>query len=328
MLVIKRREFIGALGGAAAWPMAARGQQRPMPVIGVLKPGYPRSNAPLAAAFRQGLGETGFVEGRNVSIEYRWAEGQFERIPTFAADLVQRQVAVIFAGGPPTVRALKTLTTTIPVVFSMGEDPVKEGLVASLNRPGGNITGVSYFANLLFGKRLGLLHECAPKDAAFGFLVNPENPNADPDTKDAQIAADALGRQLHVFKAKAERDFDPAFEDMARLRVGGLCVNIDLLFLDRREQIIALAERRSIPAIYHQRDFPVAGGLMSYAASEADAWRQCGIYVGRILKGEKPADLPVQQSTKFDFVINLKTAKALRLDIPPGILAIADEVIE
>jgi putative ABC transport system substrate-binding protein len=182
----------------------------------------------------------------------------------------------------------------------MGEDPVKEGLVANLNRPGGNITGFSYFANLLFGKKLGLLHECVPKDAAFGLLVNPENPNAEPDTKDAQIAADALGRRLHVFKAKTEREFGPAFEDMGRLRVGGLCVNIDLLFFDRREQIIAIAERRSIPAIYDRRDFPVEGGLMSYGASQADSWRQGGIYVGRILKGEKPADLPVQQSTKFD----------------------------
>jgi putative tryptophan/tyrosine transport system substrate-binding protein len=325
---MRRRNFIKVIMGVAAWPMAARGQQRPTPVIGVLQMGYPPSYAPMLAGLRQGLGETGFVEGRNVSIEDRWAEGQFERIPTLAADLVQRQVAVIFAGGPPSVRALKTLTTTIPVVFSMGEDPVKEGLVANLNRPGGNITGFSYFANLLFAKRLGLLHECVPKDAAFGFLVNPENPNAEPDTKDVQIAADALGRQLHVFKAKTERDFDPAFEHMGRLRVGGLCVNIDLLFIARREQIIALAERRSIPAIYERREYPVEGGLMSYGANQADSWRQGGIYVGRILKGEKPADLPVQQSTEFDFVINLKTAKALRLDIPPGVLAIANEVIE
>jgi len=324
---MRRRRFIAFVGGAAAWPLTARAQQ-PMPVIGVLQMGYPRGYAPMLTGFHQGLGETGFVEGRNVSIEYRWAEGQFERIPMLAADLVQRQVAVIFAGGPPSVRALKALTTTIPVVFSMGEDPVKEGLVANLNRPGGNSTGCSYFSNRLFAKRLELLHECVPKDAAFGFLVNPENPNAEPDTKDVQIAADALGRQLHVFKVKMEREFDPAFEQMGRLRVGGLCVNIDLLFIDRCEQIIALAERRSIPAIYDRREFPVEGGLMSYGASEADAWRQGGIYVGRILKGEKAADLPVQQSTKFDFVINLKTAKALHLDIPPGILAIADEVIE
>ena len=322
------RNLIAALGGAASWPMAARGQQRPIPVIGVLSQGYPGSLAPMVAGFHQGLGEAGFVEGRNVSIEYRWAEGQFDRIPTLAADLVQRQVAIILSSGPPTVRALKTLTTTIPVVFVMGEDPVKEGLVASLNRPGGNITGFSYFANLLFGKQLGLLHECVPKDTAFGFLVNPENPNAEPDTKNVQIAADALGRQLQVFKAKTVDDFDPVFEQMGRLRVGGLCVNIDLLFIERREQIIALAERRSIPAIYDRREFPVAGGLMSYGADQVDSWRQGGIYVGRILKGEKPGDLPVQQSTRFNFVINLKTAKALRLDLPPGILAIADEVIE
>jgi putative tryptophan/tyrosine transport system substrate-binding protein len=325
---MRRREFIALLGSVAAWPMAARGQQRPTPVIGFLQMGYPSSSAPMLAGLRQGLGETGFVEGRNVSIEYRWAEGQYERIPALAADLVSAKVSVISAGGPPSVRALKTLTATIPVVFAMGEDPVKEGLVASLNRPGGNITGFSYFANLLFAKRLGLLHECVPKDAAFGFLVNPENPNAEPDSKDVQVAADALGRQLHVFKAKRERDLDPAFEHMGRLRVGGLCVNIDMLFIAWREQIIALADRRSIPAIYERREYPVEGGLMSYGASDADAFRQVGIYIGRILKGEKPADLPVQQSTKFDFVINLKTAKALRLDIPPGILAIVDEVIE
>lgn len=326
---MRRRDFITSLGiAAAAWPRTVRAQQPALPVIGFLGAAYPRSWAPLVAGFRQGLGETGFVEGRNISIEYRWAEGQFERIPTLAADLVQRQVAVIFTAGPAPVRVLKTLTTTIPVVFSMGEDPVKLGLVASLNRPGGNITGQIFFDNLLFGKRLGLLDECVPKDAAFGLLVNPENPNAEPDTKDVQVAADALGRQLHVFKAKSEGDFGPAFEDMARLRVGGLCVNVDFLFIDRREQIIALAERRSIPAIYDRRDFPVEGGLMSYGASQADSLRQCGIYVGRILKGEKPADLPVQQSTKFEFIINLKTAKVLGLSIPPGVLAIADEVID
>jgi putative tryptophan/tyrosine transport system substrate-binding protein len=328
MLGIRRRDFIPLLGSVAAWPMAARGQQRPTPVIGSIQMGYPSSSAPLLAGLHQGLRETGFVEGRNVSIEYRWAEGQYERIPTLAADLVSAKVSAISAGGPPTVRALKALTTTIPVVFGMGEDPVKEGLVASFNRPGGNITGFSFFANRLFAKRLGLLHECVPKDAAFGFLVNPENPNAEPDTKDVQIAADALGRQLHVFKAKTERDLDKAFEHMGRLRVGGLCVNIDLVFVARREQIIARVERRSIPAIYERREYPVEGGLMSYGASDADAFRQVGIYIGRILKGEKLADLPVQQSTKFDFVINLKTAKALRLDIPPGVLAIANEVIE
>jgi putative ABC transport system substrate-binding protein len=294
MLGIKRRDFISILGSAAAWPVAARGQQPAMPVIGFLSAGYP--SAPMVAGFRHGLGETGFVEGRNISIEYRWAEGQFERIPTLAADLVQRQVAAIFTGGPPTVRALQTLTTTIPVVFSMGEDPVKEGLVANLNRPGGNITGFSYFANLLFGKKLGLLHECVPKDAAFGLLVNPENPNAEPDTKDAQIAADALGRRLHVFKAKTEREFGPAFEDMGRLRVGGLCVNIDLLFFDRREQIIAIAERRSIPAIYDRRDFPVEGGLMSCEPSRllATGWNLCRSHPqGR--EARRPASAAVHQ---------------------------------
>jgi putative tryptophan/tyrosine transport system substrate-binding protein len=325
---IGRREFIKFLGGAAAaWPLTARAQQA-MPAIGFLNGGSPAAASERLRAFHQGLSESGFVEGRNVTIEYRWAEGQFERIPALAADLVRRQVAVIFTGGPPTLRPLMTLTTTIPIVFSMGEDPVKEGVVVSLNRPGGNITGHSFFANLLFGKWLGLLHECVPKAAAFGLLVNPDNPNAGPDAKDAQIATDALGRQLHVFKASTERDLEPAFEEMTRLRIAGLCVNIDFLFIERREQIVALAERHSIPAIYDRREFPAAGGLMSYGASQADSWRQGGVYVGRILKGEKPADLPVQQSTKFEFTINLKTAKGLRLDIPPGVLAIADEVIE
>jgi putative ABC transport system substrate-binding protein len=221
-----------------------------------------------------------------------------------------------------------SLTTTIPIVFSMGEDPVKEGVVASLNRPGGNVTGHSFFANLLFAKRLGLLHEFVSKSAAFGLLVNPDNPNAEPDAKDAQFAAEALGRQLQVFRARTEHDFEPVFDAMAQLRVGGLCVNIDPFFLERREEIIALAERGAIPAIYDQRWFPEAGGLMSYGTSQADSWREGGIYVGRILKGEKPADMPVQLATKFEFVINLNTAKALRLDLPPGVLAIADEVIE
>jgi putative tryptophan/tyrosine transport system substrate-binding protein len=299
-----------------------------MPVVGVLHLGYPDSHAPLVAGFRQGLGETGFVEGRNVSIEYRWAEGQYERLPALAADLVWRQVAVIFTGGPSNARTLKALTTTIPIVFSMGEDPVKEGVVDSLNRPGGNATGHSFFANLLFGKRLGLLRESVPKTSVLGLLVNPDNPNAEPDAKDAKIAADALGRQLHVFTASTERDFEPAFDAMFRLRVGALCVNIDPLFTAWRDQIIAVAARRRLPAIYHLREFPAVGGLMSYGASQVDSWRLGGIYVGRILKGEKPADMPVQQATKFEFVLNLKTAKALGLDIPPGVLAIADEVIE
>jgi putative ABC transport system substrate-binding protein len=273
------------------------------------------------------LTETGYVEGRNVAIEYRWAEGQFDKMPMLAADLVRRRVSVIFANGPPSVLAAKAQTATIPIVFFVGEDPVKEGLVASLNRPGGNVTGVTNFQNQLFGKELGLLRDIAPKGAAFALLVNPNNPNAEPDTKDARAAADALGLELRVLTARIEGDLEPAFTAMVQQRLGGLLVGVDN-FGTTRERFAALAARHSVPAIYQNREDAVAGGLMSYGASRVDAWRQAGVYVGRILKGEKPADMPVQQAIKFEFVINLKTAKALRIDFPPGVLAIADEVIE
>jgi putative ABC transport system substrate-binding protein len=325
---IQRRKFLGTVGSAIAWPLGARAQQAVMPVIGFLGLASPIAATPQIAGWRQGLSETGYVEGRNVVVEYRWVEGQFGRLPGLASDLIARQPTAILAHGPPAVMALKAQTATIPIVFTIGEDPVKEGLVASLNRPGGNVTGFSHFANLLFGKKLGLLLETAPEAMVLGLLVNPENPNAAPDTKDVEAAADAIRRQLRVFAASTDREFEPAFAAMVQSRVGALLVNIDPVFIAQRELIATLAARHTIPAIYDRREFPLAGGLMSYGASEVEGFHQCGIYVGRILKGEKPADLPVLQATKFEFVINLRIAKALGLTIPPGVLAIADEVIE
>jgi putative ABC transport system substrate-binding protein len=326
---MRRRDFIAGLGGVAAWPMVARAQQPAVPVVGFLHNAPSREWEPMAAAWRKGLNESGYAEGRNVTIEYRWAEGQYDRLPALAADLVRRQAAVIFVGSPAAIIAAKAASATIPIVFSMGEDPVKEGFVASLNRPGGNITGISHFANQLAGKRLGLLRDIVPKAAAFAFLVNPNNPNAEPDTKDIQTAADTIGQQLMVLTASTERDLELAFMAIVQQRVGALLVGIDGNFLlGHRGQIAKLALRHSIPTMYDRREFPAAGGLMSYGTDRAESYRQGGIYTGRVLKGEKPADLPVVQSTKFEFVINLKTAKALGLTIPPGLLAIADEVIE
>jgi putative tryptophan/tyrosine transport system substrate-binding protein len=324
----KRREFIAGLGSAAAWPLAARAQQPGMPVVGFLGQGTAAASQSRLVAVRQGLSEVGYVEGRNVAIESRFAEGQFDRLPALAADLVRHRVAVIVANGPPPARAARAQSDTIAIVFGMGEDPVKEGLVASLNRTGGNITGVSNFANRLLGKRMGLLWEIVPDATTLALLVNPNNPNAEPDIKDAQASADALGRQLEVLTAKTESDLDGAFAAIVQRQVGGLLVGIDTFFEVNREQLAALALRHGIPAVYPRRDYPDAGGLMSYEASTAEMYRQVGIYTGRILKGEKPADLPVQQATKFEFVINLKTAKAQGITIPPGMLALADEVIE
>jgi ABC-type uncharacterized transport system substrate-binding protein len=323
-----RRGVIGLVGGAAAWPMAAVAQQSAMTVIGFLGLGSAGGTALRVSGFLKGLRELGFIDGQNSAIEYRWAEGQFDRLPGLAAELVHRRPTVIVAGGPPAVRALRGETASIPVVFAIGEDPVKEGLVVSLNRPTGNVTGVSYFSNVLFAKRMQLLHELVTPAAALALLVNPNNPNAEPDAKEAQAAADALGRQLQVLPASSDRDLETAFDAMLHRQVGGLIVGVDPLFADRPQKLPALAARIGLPVIFDRRDFPTAGGLMSYGTDIVDAYRHCGNYVGQILKGEKPANLPVLQSTKFEFVINLKAARSLGITIPPGVLAIADEVIE
>jgi putative ABC transport system substrate-binding protein len=310
---LKRREFITLLGGAVSWPLAARAQQPAMPVIGLLDISTPSSRNTAMPGFHRGLSEIGYVEGQNVTIEYRWAEGHFDRLAALAAELVGRQVVVIFAGGTPAVRAAKEQTATIPVVFFIGEDPVKEGLIASLNRPGGNVTGVTNFQNQLFGKQLGVLRDIVPNTTRFALLVNPNNPNAE---------------QLRVLSARTVDDLELAFAVIGEQRVGALLIGVDGLFFDRREQLSELAMRHAIPAISQWREYPSAGGLISYGASRADAFRQAGIYTGRILKGARPSDLPVMQPTKFELVINLKTAKTLDLTIPPGLLAIADEVVE
>ena len=327
---MKRRDFITLLGGAAAaWPLAARAQQGGMPVIGFLSGSTQAANVDIAASFRRGLGEVGYVEGRNVAIEYRWADNNLDRLPTLAADLVRHRVAAIFAGGLLPPRVAKAATATIPIVFQMGEDPVKEGIVANLNRPGGNITGFSNFSNVLFSKRLGLLRDIAPRAEAFAFLVNPNNSNAEPDTKEVQAAAAAAGRRVEVLSAGSVRELETAFAAMAQKQVGGVIIGVDPpFFLTVRAQIAALEIRHAIPAIYNRREFPAAGGLMSYGIDPLVTRQQSGVYVGRILKGEKPGDLPVQLPTKFEFIINLKTAKALGLTIPPTMLALADEVIE
>jgi putative ABC transport system substrate-binding protein len=325
---MRRREFLSILGTAAAWPLSARAQQPAMPVIGFLDSRSADEAASVAAAFRDGLKELGYVEGRNVAIEYRWTEGRYERLPTLAAELVRRQVALIFAGGPPAAPAVKAVTATIPIVFVNGVDPVKLGLVASLNHPGGNAKGFYLFTTTLEPKRLELLHELVPKAAVIGVLLNPANPNADTVSKELNTASRTLGLELQFVNASTDREIDAAFATLVQRRVDALLVGNDPFFTGKRDQLAALAARHALPAVYSLRESAAAGGLVSYGSSLGDAYRQMGVYAGKILKGAKPGDLPVLQPAKFDLVINLKTAKTLGLEVPLRLQQLADEVIE
>jgi len=329
MLDTRRRHFITLLGSAAvAWPLAARAQQSAMPVIGFLNSASPAPYAPMVAAFHQGLKETGHIEGQNVAIEYRWANAQYDRVPAMAADLADRRVAVIVANTPG-VQAVKAATTTIPIVFTTGGDPMQLGLVASLSRPGGNVTGVTTLNVEVTPKRLELAHELLPTATIIAALVNPTNPNTEIELRGMHAAARALGLQLHVLHASSERDFAAVFAALPQLRAGVLVISgTDTFLISRNEQLAALTIRHAVPTIFQFREFIAAGGLMSYGGSITDSYRQAGIYAGRILKGEKPADLPVQQSAKVELMINLKTAKALGLTMPTALLVRADEVIE
>jgi putative tryptophan/tyrosine transport system substrate-binding protein len=326
---LKRRDFITLLGGAAAaWPLAARAQQG-IPMIGFLRSTSATASADLVAALRRGLTQAGYTEGQNLAIEYRWAENQAERLPGLVADLIGRQCAVFIAGGDAVAHAAKAATASIPIVFATGEDPVKVGLVASLNRPGGNLTGISFYNSAdLHSKQLEFLREVVPKAAVIGLLVNPTQAAAESQKRDAQVAARALGQQILVVNASSERDFDTAFASLAQQRAGALLIAGNALFTGQRDRLVALAARFALPTIYPLREFVVAGGMMSYGGSLTDAYRQVGVYTGRILRGEKPADLPVTLPTKFEFVINLTTTKALGLTVPDKLLVAADEVIE
>jgi putative ABC transport system substrate-binding protein len=326
-----RREFISFLGGAAAsWPLAVRAQQPAMPVVGYIGTGSRESDAFRLPSFHQGLNETGFVEGRNVAIEYRWAEGQNDRLPALAADLVRRQVTVIAVpASTPGALAAKAATTTIPIIFYIGLDPVGLGLVASLHHPGGNITGVTGWNVTVGPKRLELLHELVPTATVMALLVNPTSPHlAEADSTEQQTAARTLGLKLHVLHASTERDLDAVFATLLELRAGGLVIGTDTLFNTRKEQLATLSVRHRVPTVHQYREFAVAGGVMSYGTDTSDLSRQVGIYAGRILKGEKPADMPVQQATKIELTLNLKTAKALGLAVPTSLLVRANEVIE
>jgi putative tryptophan/tyrosine transport system substrate-binding protein len=327
---VKRREFITLLGGAAAaWPVAVRAQQPAMPVIGFLSSRSADDSARVVAAFREGLAETGYVDGRNAAIEFRWAQGEFDRLPALAAELVRRPVAVLAAvGGFQTPRAAQAATNAIPIIFGIGEDPVKEGLVPNFNRPGANVTGATFFTALLGAKRLGLLRDLVPKAEMVGLLVNQHTSQGQGQIRDVQQAARDLGLRLLVLNGGSDEDIEAAFAGLAPQGVAALLVGADPFFDTRRDQLIALVARHRVPAVYQFRDYALAGGLMSYGANITDLYRQVGLYVGRILKGEKPADLPVMLPTKFELVINLKTAKALGIDISANLLTLADEVIE
>jgi putative tryptophan/tyrosine transport system substrate-binding protein len=325
---MKRRQFIAGLAGAvAAWPIAAHAQQPSTPVIGFLNSASPDRYAKYVAAFRAGLNEIGYVEGRNVVIEYRWADGQYDHLPELATDLVRQHVSVI-AANSPAAGAAKRATTTIPIVFTSAIDPVQVGLVASLNRPGGNLTGISILNVELGQKRLELLHELLPTTRVMALLANPTNPATEALTRSVQLAADALGLQLHVLSASDDSNLDQAFATLAQIGAGGLLIGTDAFFITRSEQLAALAFRNAVPAIFQFREFAAAGGLMSYGTSLSDAYHQSGVYTARVLKGEKPADLPVHQSTKVELIVNLTTAKALGFNVPLSLLARADEVIE
>jgi putative ABC transport system substrate-binding protein len=327
---MRRREFICVIGGAAAsWPLAGRAQQPAMPVIGFLSSRSPGESAGVVAAFRQGLREAGFIEGQNALVAFRWAEGHYERLPALAAELVGLQVTVLFtAGGPPAAFAAKAATQTIPIVFSAAIDPDRIGLVASLNRPGANITGMSLMPSELAAKSVQLLKQLLPAATLIGYLVNPSNPGAPVYVLEASAAAKTLGIAVHVLNASTEGDLDEVFASLPKVGVNGLAVPAEPFFDSQRDRMVALAVRYGVPAIYGLREYAVAGGLMSYGASLPDTYRRAAIYVGRVLKGEKPANLPVVQPTKFDLVLNMKTAKALGLNIPEQLLAIADDVIE
>jgi putative tryptophan/tyrosine transport system substrate-binding protein len=326
---MRRREFIAGLGSTAAiWPLAARAQQSALPVIGFVYLGSADASAGYLAAFRKGLGETGYVEGQNVTVEYHWLEGQYDRLPALAADLVRRRVAVIATGTASAAIAAKAATATIPIVIPITADPVKAGLVESFNRPGGNVTGIALLTVELDAKRIELLREIAPKAEIIGALMDSSRFEAETQLKSVQDAAQAVGRRLVVASARNESEFDAAFEILARERAGALLVSASPLFTSRRDHLVALAARHTIPSVFQFREYVTAGGLMSYGASVTEAYRQAGVYAGRILRGEKPSDLPVVQPTKFELVINLKTAKALGLEVPPALLSRADEVIE
>jgi putative tryptophan/tyrosine transport system substrate-binding protein len=326
---MRRRQFIRFLGGAVTWPLAARAQQPAMPVIGFLNPASPQSYARPLSAFLKGLGETGYIDGQNVTIEYRWAEGQNDRLTAMVADLVHRQVAVIAAISVTAALAAKAATTTIPIVFETGSDPIKIGLVASLSRPGGNVTGVTQTNVEVAPKRLQLLHELVPTASVIALLVNPADPTvAETTTKEMLAAAHTLGLELHVLNASSEGDFDGVFAKLIQLRAGGLVIGGGPFFTSQSERLGALTARHAVPAIHQYREFVAAGGLLSYGSEATDAYRLAGNYTGRILKGEKPANLPVQQATKVELYINLKTAKALGLNIPNTLIGRADEVIE